>query len=86
MKTIKVASHSRAAAVAGAIAGMFRQYGYANVQAIGAGATNQALKATILAKGYLADEGKPIVMIPSFINVLIDGQERTAVHMSVEPQ
>lgn len=84
MKTIKVAAHSRTAAVAGAIAGMFRQYGYANVQAIGARATNQALKATILAKGYLADEGKSIVMIPSFIDVLIDGQERTAIHMSVE--
>ena len=86
MKTIKVAARSRTAAVAGAIAGVFRENGFANIQAIGAGATNQALKATILAKEYLADEGKSVVLVPSFINVLVDGEERTAVHMLVESQ
>ena len=81
---IKVSSSSRTAPVAGAIAGVFRENGSAEVQAIGAGAVNQAVKALTIAKGYLAEEGKNIVFIPSFIEVDIDGQTRTAVRLSVE--
>jgi len=84
MSIIKVSSNSRTAAVAGAIAGTFRDNGRAEVQAIGAGAVNQALKAAVIAKGYLAEEGKTIVFIPSFVEVNIDGEERTAVRMTIE--
>lgn len=85
MNIIKVSSSSRTASVAGAIAGTFRDNGRVEVQAIGAGAVNQAVKAAIIAKGYLADEGKNIFFIPSFVEVNIDGEERTAVHMAIEP-
>jgi len=84
MDVIKVASHSRTSLVAGAIAGVFREQGSAEVQAIGAGAVNQAIKAVAIAKGYLAEEGKEIVFIPSFVEVEIEGAVRTAVRLSVE--
>lgn len=86
MNTIKVAANSRTALVAGAVAGVYRENGSAEIQAIGAGAVNQAIKAVIIAKGYLADEGKPIVFIPTFVEVEIDGALRTAVRLSVEPK
>ncbi|MFO7680629.1 MAG: stage V sporulation protein S [Chloroflexota bacterium] len=85
MNMIKVAASSRTALVAGAVAGVYRENGSAEIQAIGAGAVNQAIKAIIIAKGYLAEEGKTIVFIPSFVEVEIDGALRTAVRMSVEP-
>ena len=85
MSLIKVSSQSRTAAVAGAIAGTYRDHGHAEIQAIGAGAVNQAIKAVVIAKGYLAEEGKNIVFVPSLIEVTIDGEERTAVFISVEP-
>lgn len=84
MNVIKVASHSRTSAVAGAIAGVYRENGCAEVQAIGAGAVNQAIKAVAIAKGYLAEEGKHIVFSPSFVEVEIEGEVRTAVRLSVE--
>lgn len=84
MSIIKVAAHSRTVMVAGAIAGMCRENGCAEVQAIGAGAVNQAVKAIAIAKGYLAEEGKHILFVPSFVEVEIDGQTRTAVRMSVK--
>jgi stage V sporulation protein S len=86
MNVIKVASRSRTALVAGAIAGVCRENGNAEVQAIGAGAVNQAIKAVIIAKGYLGEEGKNIVFVPSFVEVEIEGQERTAVRLTVEMQ
>ena len=85
MNIIKVSSRSRTAAVAGAIAGTYRENNCAEVQAIGAGAVNQAIKAAVIAKGYLAEEGKPIVFVPSFVAVDIDGDERTAIRISIEP-
>lgn len=83
MDVIKVASHSRTAAVAGAIAGVYRENQCAEVQAIGAGAVNQAVKAVIIAKGYLAEEGKHIIFTPAFVEVEIDGEVRTAVRLLV---
>lgn len=83
MNVIKVASRSRTSLVAGAIAGVYRENGCAEVQAIGAGAVNQAVKAVAIAKGYLAAEGKNIVFIPSFVEVEIEGELRTAVRLSV---
>jgi stage V sporulation protein S len=84
MSIIKVASTSRTALVAGAIAGMCRESGGAEVQAIGAAAVNQAIKAVIIAKGYLSEEGKAIVFTPSFVELDIEGQIRTGVRLTVE--
>jgi len=86
MEVIKVAARSRSTAVAGAIAGVVRENGRAEVQAIGAGAVNQALKAVAIAHGYLELDGIAIVCIPSFVEVEIDGQERTAIKLSIEPR
>ena len=86
MNIIKVSARSRTAAVAGAIAGVMREAHRAEVQAIGAGAVNQAIKAIVIAKGYLAEEGVDIICVPSFVEVLIDEQERTAVRILVEPR
>jgi len=84
MDVIRVAAASRSTAVAGAIAGVMREQGQVNVQAIGAGAVNQAIKAVTIARGYLELDGIDIICVPSFVEVLIDGQERTAVRLSVE--
>jgi len=86
MEMIKVAANSRSTAVAGAIAGVIRERGQVDVQAIGAGAVNQATKAIAIARGYLELDGIDVVCIPSFAEVVIDGQERTAVRLSVEPR
>lgn len=86
MNVIKVSARSRTAAVAGAIAGVMREVNRAEVQAIGAGAVNQAVKAIVIAKGYLAEEGMDIICVPSFVEVDIDGQERTAIRFVVEPR
>jgi stage V sporulation protein S len=86
MDIIKVKATSRTAAVAGAIAGVMRENKHAEVQAIGAGAVNQAVKALVLAKGYLADDNIPIVCIPEFVDVDIDGKVRTAVKLVIEPR
>lgn len=86
MDIIKVKANSRTAAVAGAIAGVVREHKRADVQAIGAGAVNQAIKALVLAKGYLAEDGIPVVCIPEFVDVDIDGKIRTAIKLVVEPR
>ncbi len=86
MDVIKVSAKSRSTAVAGAIAGVIREHKRAEVQAIGAGAVNQATKAIAIARGYLALEGMDIICIPSFAEVDIEGQERTALRIIVEPR
>lgn len=86
MSIIKVSARSRTASVAGAIAGVMREAGRAEVQAIGAGAVNQAVKAIIIASGYLAEEDMYIACAPSFVEVMIDDAERTAVRFLVEPR
>ncbi len=86
MEVIKVSAKSRSTAVAGAIAGVIRESGRAEVQAIGAGAVNQAIKAVAIARGYLALEGMDIICIQAFTEVDIEGQERTALKMVVEPR
>jgi stage V sporulation protein S len=83
---IRVAAQSRSTAVAGAIAGVVREHGRADVQAIGAGAVNQAVKAAAIATGFLALDGLEVVCIPSFSDVEIGGQERTAIRIAVEPR
>ena len=83
-EVLKVSTRSRPSAVAGAIAGVIRDSGVAEVQSIGAGATNQAIKAVAIARSYLSEEGVDIVCTPSFIDVAIDSEERTAIRLLVE--
>jgi stage V sporulation protein S len=86
MDVIKVSAESRTSAVAGAIAGVVREHKRAEVQAIGAGAVNQAIKATAIARGYLHEDGLDVICIPEFTTVEIDGKERTAIKLTVEPR
>lgn len=83
---IKVSSRSRSTAVAGAIAGVVRECSRAEVQAIGAGAVNQAVKAAAIARGYLHEDGIDVILIPFFTEVMIDDQERTALRLVIEPR
>ncbi len=82
----KVASTSNPASVAGAIAGTIREKGRCEMQAIGAGAINQAIKAIAIARGYVAPSGLDLVCVPAFIDIQIDGEERTAIKLIVEPR
>lgn len=85
MDTIRVSASSRTLAVAGAIAGIIREQKHAEVQAIGAGAVNQAVKALALATRYLKDDGIFVTCIPEFADVRINDQVRTAIKLVVEP-
>jgi stage V sporulation protein S len=86
MEVIKVKAVSRTAGVAGAIAGVVREKKYAEVQAIGAGAVNQAVKALVLAKNFLEQDGIEVIFKPEFVNVEIDDKVRTAIKFVVEPR
>lgn len=81
---IKVAARSRTTSVAGAIAAIIRQSPYAEVQAIGASAVNQAVKAVAIARSYLVQDDIDIVCVPQFVDVMIKGEQRTAVKLVVE--
>jgi stage V sporulation protein S len=85
MEVIKVSASSRTAAVAGAIAGVVRQHHSAVVQAIGAGAVNQAVKALVVATGYLKSDGIDISFLPEFADVNIGDSVRTAIKFVIEP-
>ena len=85
MDIIKVSAESRTSAVAGAIAGVVREHQRAEVQAIGAGAVNQAVKAVAIARGYLHEDGLDVICIPEFTTIDIEGQQRTALRLTVEP-
>lgn len=86
MDIIKVSGTSRTSAVAGAIAGVIRENKHAEVQAIGASAINQAVKAMALARGYLTNDGYDIIVIPEFVDVQIEDKVRTAIKFTVEPR
>lgn len=86
MDMIKVSANSRTSAVAGAIAGVVREHKRAEVQAIGAGAVNQAVKALVLATGYLKNDDIHVVCMPEFADVTIDDKVRTAIKFIVEPR
>ena len=85
MNLIKVSATSRTASVAGAIAGIVREHHRAEVQAIGAGAVNQAVKALILATGYLRLDGIHVSCVPEFADVTIGDNVRTAIKLVVGP-
>jgi stage V sporulation protein S len=86
MENLKVAAKSNPNSVAGALAGVIREKGSAELQAIGAGAINQAVKAVAIARGFLAQGGIDVICIPAFSDIEVDGEERTAIKLIVEPR
>ncbi len=84
METLKVSSKSNPNSVAGALANVIKDSSTVEIQAIGAGALNQAIKAVAIARGFVAPSGKNLVCIPAFTDILIDGEERTAIKLIVE--
>lgn len=84
MEMLKVSSKSNPNSVAGAIANIFRERGNVEIQAVGAGALNQAIKAVAIARGFVAPTGKNLVCIPAFQDITIDGEERTAIKLIIE--
>ena len=84
MEILKVSSKSNPNSVAGALAGVIREKGSAEIQAIGAGALNQAIKSIAVARGFVAPSGIDLVCIPSFTDVYIDGEERTAIKLVID--
>ncbi len=86
MEILKVSAKSVPNSVAGAIAGVIREQGAVEVQAVGAGASNQAVKAVAIARGYLAPAGVDLICVPAFVNITIDNEERTAIKLIVEPR
>ena len=84
METLKVSSRSNPNSVAGALAGVVRQSGVVEVQVVGAGALNQAIKAAAIARGYVAPSGIDLVCVPTFADIDIDGERRTAIRLTIE--
>lgn len=84
MEILKVSGKSKCSSVAGALANTIRTYQEAEIQAVGAAAVNQATKAIAIARGFLAPSGLNIYCIPSFIDVNIDGEEKTAIKYVVK--
>ncbi len=84
METLKVSNKSNPNSVAGALANIFKEKNKVEVQSIGAGALNQAIKAIIICRGFLAPAGKNLVCVPSFTDIMIGEEERTAIKLLVE--
>src|SRR4051794_8838644 len=84
METLKVSTRSNPNSVAGAMAGAVRQAGAVEVQVVGAGALNQAIKAVAIARNYVASAGLDLVCSPTFADISIDGEDRTGIHLLVE--
>jgi len=84
MDVLKVSSKSVPSSVAGAMAGVVRQHGAVEVQVVGAGALNQAIKAVAIARGYMATSGMDLTCRPTFADIQIDGESRTAIRLHVE--
>ncbi len=86
MEVLKVSSKSNPNSVAGALAGVIREHGGAEIQAVGAGAINQSVKAIAIARGFVSPSGIDLVCIPAFSDIIIDGEERTAIKLIVQPR
>jgi stage V sporulation protein S len=84
VEVLKVSSKSNPNAVAGALAGVLRQSGAVEVQVVGAGALNQAIKAIAIARGFVAPSNIDLICIPTFADIEIDGESRTAIRLAVE--
>lgn len=84
MEVLRVSTKSNPNSVAGALAGVLREKGIAELQAVGAGALNQAVKAVAIARGFVAPSGIDLVCVPAFADIEIDGEERTAIKLIIE--
>ena len=84
METLKVRAKSNPNSVAGALANVFREKGTVEIQAVGAGALNQAIKAVTIARGFIAPSGKNLVCIPAFQDISIEGEDKTAIKLLIE--
>ena len=86
MEILKVSSRSSPNSVAGAVAGVIRENKTVEIQAVGAGAANQAIKSVAIARGYLAPIGIDLICVPAFTSIQIDGEDRTAIKPICEPR
>jgi stage V sporulation protein S len=86
VEVLKVSANSNPKSVAGALAAVLREHSMAEVQAVGAGAVNQAVKAVAIARGFVAPNGVDLVCVPAFAEIEIDGEERTAIKLIVGPR
>lgn len=84
MEILKVSSKSNPNSVAGALANVFRERGKVEIQAVGAGALNQAIKGVAIARGFVAPSGKDLICIPAFSDIIIDGEDKTAIKLIIE--
>jgi len=85
-EVLKVSADSKPKAVAGALAAVLREKGSVEVQAVGAGAVNQAVKAIAITRGFVAPNGIDLIAIPAFTKVETEGEERTAIRFLVQPR
>ena len=86
MEVLKVSSKSNPNSVAGALAGVLREKGSAEIQAIGAGALNQAIKSIAIARGFVAPSVLDLICVPAFTDIEIDGEQKTAIKLIIEPR
>ena len=86
MEVLKVSTKSNPNSVAGALAAIIKEKNIVEIQAVGAGAINQAVKAIAIARGFVTPSGRDIVCVPAFTDIEIDGEERTAIKLIVQPR
>lgn len=86
MEILKVSAKSNPNSVAGALAGVIRERGAAEIQVVGAGALNQSIKAVAIARGFVAPSGINLICIPAFTDIKINGEDRTAIKLIIEPR
>lgn len=86
MEVLKVSTKSNPNSVAGALAAIIKEKNIVEIQAVGAGAINQAIKAIAIARGFVAPSGRDIICVPAFTDIEIDGEERTAIKLIVQPR
>lgn len=86
MAVLRVSSKSSPNSVAGALAAVLKESGTAELQVIGAGALNQAIKAVAIARGFVAPGGMDLICVPAFTDISVNGEERTAIKLLVEPR
>lgn len=86
MEVLKVSTKSNPNSVAGALTAIIKEKNIAEIQAVGAGAINQAIKAIAIARGFIAPSGKDIICVPAFADIEINGEERTAIKLIVQPR
>ena len=86
MEVLKVSTKSNPNSVSGALAAIIKEKNIVEIQAVGAGAINQAVKAIAIARGFVAPSGRDIVCVPAFTDIEIDGEERTAIKLIVQPR